>query len=275
MKTFLKLCAICVICGCFPGSAFAQTGTTVTGTTKTADEKTPVQAGLKVLKRIGSPTTGTDVYGTIEVRACEVDSQGRCVKDREAQCGTNQYLGKSLGYVKGDGTWMAPDETAGIKRVPNAGCSPSGLASEFTITLQPSVAEPTRLPKTEIILMRVVPDVASIDFSQLTVPVAATPAAGKQDQSGGSIFDYEKWTRYAAASVPNAASGADNVFIDVADLNLKAKDSAGAVRNLGSAGGGSGDITDVGNCATAACFQAVAINQIFAGPASGGGKSVV
>jgi hypothetical protein len=41
LRLFWTICAICVICG----PAFAQTGTTVTGVSKTSDQLTPQAAG--------------------------------------------------------------------------------------------------------------------------------------------------------------------------------------------------------------------------------------
>jgi hypothetical protein len=43
-----------------------------------------------------------------------------------------------------------------------------------------------------------------------------------------------------------------------------------APADCGSGGGGSGDITAVGDCPTGDCYQAVTANYIYAGPASGG-----
>jgi len=239
IRAGLKAAATLALCLC-ASVAQAQTGTTVTGVTKTQGQQTPATAGLKVLKCIGGTGTpptctgGTAVYGTVKMQACAIDSTGRCTSYPQVSCGTGQgFLGPRLGYIKGDGTWIDEAAAAGIKQVPNSGCTPAGLATEAEIMLTESVAEPVRLPRSMLKERKVIPDQPSVVWYALSDAIVPTQAGGKQSESQGTINDFEQWKRFAAASVPNAASTYDNIFVDSADNKLKAKDSAGAVRELG------------------------------------------
>ena len=240
--------------------AYPQT-TLLTGTFKTPEGKTPAQANLKSSATIGA----TPIYGKAYFRATDV-AGGQV---RELTYNNVTYVGEVLGFIKSDGTLISYAETAGVNLLRTDTALPSGLA--YCLELQWNGSTDGRVPPRVITgkyMCKAVNVATTVDWATLPVASIVSPSYGYQTSIAGAIADYEKYTRYAAASVPNAASGVDNVFIDSADLNLKAKDSAGAVRNLGSAG--AGDITDVGNCATGACFQTAAQNQVLAGPASGG-----
>ena len=240
--------------------AYPQT-TLLTGTFKTPEGKTPAQANLKSSATIGA----TPIYGKAYFRATDVAGN----QLRELTYNNATYVGEALGFIKSDGTLISYAETSGVNLLRTDTALPSGLA--YCLELQWNGSTDGRVGPQVIKgknLCKAVNVATTVDWATLPVASIVSPSYGYQTSIAGAIADYEKWTRYAAASVPPAASGVDNVFIDTADLNLKAKDSAGAVRNLGSAG--AGDITDVGNCATGACFQAAAINTVLAGPASGG-----
>ena len=73
---------------------------------------------------------------------------------------------------------------------------------------------------------------------------------------------------------PNPASGTRRFFVDSATDELSVRTSAGTIVSLEAAGGGgSGDITSVGDCATGACFQSVPANQVFAAPDGSAGQA--
>ena len=83
---------------------------------------------------------------------------------------------------------------------------------------------------------------------------------------------YSDFAQIAAPA--NPASGTRRVFVDSATGELSVRTSAGSTVSLEAAGGGgSGDITSVGDCATGACFQSVPANQVFAAPDGAAGQA--
>lgn len=243
----------------FHAAPVAAQNTRVNGTFKTQDQLTPSAAGLKVLATIGA----TPVYGRVTFRSVDT---GRNNAPREITCGGITHPPQNVpGWIKGDGTLMGGDEVAGVLLIPTEGCTPTGLAYEAEIFFNADASQ--RRPSFSMKQYKPIPAQASVDWSSLASATASASTVNYQTQLAGGVLNYESWTRFAAASVPNASSGVDNVFIDPADNNLKAKDAAGAVRNLGSAG--SGDITRVGDCLTGDCYDSVLANLIYAGPASG------
>jgi hypothetical protein len=203
--------------------AAAQTGTQVTATWKTQQGLTPSGAGLKQLATIGA----TAVYGRVDFVA--VDTARNAV--REITCGGVTYGPQNVrGWIRGDGVMIDSAGNAYVRLIPTVGCTPSGLAYRATIFF--NVSTDGRLAPTTFIQDKAIPDQASVDWASLAPAAAQSANTPLQTQLAGAVLNYESWTRFAAASVPAAAAGVDNIFIDSADAQLKAKDSAGAVRVL-------------------------------------------
>ena len=238
-RVVLLTLALC-LCACVAiPPAVAQTGTTITGTFKTAQQQTPAQAGLKAF----SYTIATNaVYGTVTFVPGAVDSAGRFIAAREVTCGGITYVPvPTVGWIKGDGVLIEAAGGVGVKQVPNSGCLPTGLATQAKISLNQSVSQPLLIPATTVFQVKTVPDQASVDWASLAVATVATPAqAAVQFQSGATVLDFEDWTCIATPANPGA--GRLRVFCDSTDSHMKRKNSAGTVVDL-EAGGGGGTLT--------------------------------
>ena len=214
------------------GPAAAQTGTTITGTFKTAGQQTPAQAGLKIIKSVAT----INVYGTVSFVPGTVDAAGRFVVVREVTCGGVTYVPQpTIGYIRDTGVLMDEAGGTGVKQVPNSGCSPAGLATRAEIFFNASVTEPLRRPATTLFQVKVVPDQATADWAALAVAAVATPAIAFQAQSNGSILDKEI---FAAAPDPgNAPASSAHFWFEQTTLKMKCKTATGADCNPAGAGG--------------------------------------
>lgn len=221
-----KLLRLAVLLLCLAPAAAAQTATVI-GTFKTAENKTPAQAGLERYATIAA----TSVYGYVDFEP--IDLAGRVV--REMTCDGLTYLPlKARAWIKADGTLMRADGTAGITLIPNEGCLPAGLAYRATIFLNKS--SDGRIAKVELQQSKNLPDVASVDWAALSPATISTPSYPFQLQTGAAVLTPESWTHATAASVTTPASGISKPFFDSADGHFKYRTSAGTLVDLSSGG---------------------------------------
>jgi len=141
------------------GLAWGHTGTTITGTFKTQEKKTPAQANLKQLDTIA----GIAVYGTVDFVATDPKSK----RTRELTFAGVTHLPQNVrGWIKADGVLINSAGAAGVLLVPTAGAIPAGMAHCATIFFNVSVDG--RLKPTSFGQCKFVPDQASADWTALT-----------------------------------------------------------------------------------------------------------
>jgi hypothetical protein len=220
-KLFLSLILL------FAADLAAQTGTTVTGTVKTQGQQTPTQAGLEQTDTIATQV----VFGTVDFQA--VDTRGNI--PREVTCGGNTYVpSRRRAWIRGDGQWIDDTGALGVRLVPNAGCTPSGLGTRAIFNLA-GTASGSIAPLQNFVQVKVVPDQASVDWASLSVAVAQTAAVLVQLQNAATILDFEDFTGTAAPA--NPAAGKARFYFDSSTARMACRTSTGADCNPAGAGG--------------------------------------
>src|SRR5882724_6521367 len=118
MRRFL-LCAAAAALTCsgtfVPIAKGQTTPTHLTGTFKTPQNLTPAAAGLKQIATI----VATPVFGQIDFQPWDAGRNAPTA----LLCGSTTYPPQPVrAWLKGDGTAIANDATAGVDLIPTAGC---------------------------------------------------------------------------------------------------------------------------------------------------------